>query len=98
MQILCSRYRCREGEIDIVARQGDCVVFVEVKARRSRFGSPAEAVGSRKRARILAAAHAWLSENGGEEQSCRFDIVEVIFQADGNATVNLISNAFMAGE
>lgn len=98
MQILCSRYRCREGEIDIVARHGDTIVFAEVKARRSRFGSPAEAVGSRKRARMLLAAQAWLFENGGEEQSCRFDIVEVIFQADGRAVVNLISNAFMAGE
>jgi ribonuclease HII len=98
MQILCSRYRCREGEIDIVARQEDIIVFVEVKARRRRFGSPAEAVDNRKRKRLLAAAQAWLYENGGEEQSCRFDIVEVLFQADGRATVNLISNAFMAGE
>jgi ribonuclease HII len=98
-EVLTTRYRCPDGEIDIVAREGQTLVFVEVKTRRSRaFGVPREAVSLRKRARITAAAQVYLAEHGLAETSCRFDVAEVLIGPDGLAKVNLIRNAFIAGE
>lgn len=98
-QIMATRFHCRGGELDIVAQDGSTVVFVEVKARRSRqFGCPAEAVNKRKRARLLAAANTFLSERDLVDCECRFDVAEVVFGRDGLATVDLIRNAFLAGE
>jgi ribonuclease HII len=96
-EVLATRYHCREGEVDIVARQGDTVCFVEVKARRGR-STPAESVHAHKRARIVKAAESWLFERELGDIACRFDIVEVVFGSDGNARVNLIASAFSAGE
>lgn len=96
-EVLATRYHCREGEVDIIARDGETVCFVEVKARRGR-SAPAEAVHAAKRARIVKAAEAWLFEQEMDESACRFDVVEVVFGADGNARVRLITGAFAAGE
>jgi len=77
MEILARNVRYRDGEVDIVAREGGTLVFVEVKARRSEeFGSGAEAVTPRKRARIIRAASRFLA-GLGREADCRFDVVEV---------------------
>jgi ribonuclease HII len=97
-EVLCSRYRCREGEVDLVARDGETTAFVEVKARRGRHSSPAESVGYRKRSRLVAAARAWVDENGAHDLPCRFDIAEVFLHPDGNGTVNVIKGAFFASE
>jgi putative endonuclease len=96
-EVLMTRYRCREGEVDIIARDGETVCFVEVKARRGR-SAPAEAVHAAKRARIVKAAESWLFDQGLGESACRFDVIEVVFGADGNAKVRLITGAFVAGE
>ncbi len=96
-EVLATRYRCREGEVDIIARDGETIVFVEVKARRGR-SSPAEAVNAVKRARLVTAAKAWLYETSNPDADCRLDVVEVIFGADGNARVNVLKGAFAAGE
>jgi ribonuclease HII len=96
-EVLETRFRCRGGELDVVARDGDTLVFVEVKARRG-VGAPSEAVDARKRARLVTAAEAWLAANGGNERACRFDVLEVVFGRNGMAKVNLIRNAFSAGE
>ncbi len=98
-EVLETRYHCRWGELDIVARDGDTLVFAEVKTRRGRgYGAPAEAVDARKRARVVRAAAAYLAEHASGECACRFDVAEVVFRRDGLATVNLIRNAFAAGE
>jgi putative endonuclease len=79
-ELLARNWRCREGELDIVARDGDAIVFVEVKARSSAdFGMPAEAVGHVKARRIRGLACRWLVENrpvGAGE--LRFDVVSVV--------------------
>lgn len=95
--IHCERYRCREGEIDIVAEERECVVFVEVKTLKGRDSSPAEAVNARKRARILAAAEAWLAEQQ-RDCACRFDVAEVRMLSGGTGSINLIRDAFRPGE
>lgn len=64
--IVARNYRCREGEVDIVATTADTVVFVEVKARRSTtYGSPLEAVDARKQARLARAARHFLHSPRG---------------------------------
>ena len=69
-----TNYRCRWGEIDLVLRDRDTIVFTEVKLRRSRsFGGTAYSVTPRKQARIIAAARHYLA--GKKEAPCRFDVV-----------------------
>jgi putative endonuclease len=76
--ILARRYRTRRGEIDIVARDGQTTVFVEVKARvRAEFGTAAEAVTPIKQSRLASIALEYLSRNRLTDRPCRFDVVAV---------------------
>ena len=75
--ILARNYTVRGAEVDLIAREGDTIAFVEVKHRKSsEFGAPREAVTHAKRKRICAAALRWLQENNLPEAAVRFDIVE----------------------
>ena len=90
-------YRCRRGEIDLVMRDADTLVFVEVRRRSSRtFGGGLESVDARKRARVVAAAEHYLVMNRiGDDRSCRFDVVAI----DGpspRASIEWVRNAFDA--
>lgn len=103
--ILARNFRCRFGEIDIIAQEatqdGAVLAFVEVKTRRgSTHGTPQEAVDSRKQEKLFQIAQAYMAERnaGGEEPACRFDIVEVFLQTDGLASVVLHRAAFMGNE
>ena len=98
IKILARRYRCRAGEIDLVALDGRVVVFVEVKTRRGTgYGRPAEAVTARKRAHIARAAGFFLAELGSHPPPCRFDVVEVLSAADGTLAARHIRDAFRLG-
>ncbi len=71
-------YRCREGEIDIVAQDGETLVFVEVRTRRGdALGSPAESVTARKEARLVAAATAYVQSLSEPPADQRIDVVAV---------------------
>ena len=87
-------YRLRIGEIDIIARDGEYLVFVEVKTRRnSRFGSPFDAVDFRKQQQISKVARMYLTQQGGEDVAVRFDVVAV--HLDGRSPgIELLKNAF----
>src|SRR5690606_20847582 len=76
-QILTRNYRCRRGEIDLVARHGTFLVFVEVKARRRGFPDSLEAVDVRKRRRMVRAALAFLAERRLLDAPVRFDVAAV---------------------
>jgi putative endonuclease len=78
-RLAAANYRCRQGEIDLVAWDGPTLVFVEVKARRGNsLGGPAEAIGPRKLNRMRAVAAHYLSrELPGGDPPCRFDAVLV---------------------
>ena len=92
--IIARRYRRRGGELDIVARDGPTIVFVEVKARRDRgFGSAAESVGFVKRRRIVRLAQEFVAEHRLAECPCRFDVVAVYLGA-GRAEIEVFQNAF----
>ncbi|MGE0002526.1 MAG: YraN family protein [Fimbriimonadaceae bacterium] len=73
--LLTRRFRARGGEIDIVALDGETLVFVEVKYRAS--GHPETAVGSTKIARCAAAAEAYLQKTGEHRRHTRFDLVAI---------------------
>ncbi|HKB10009.1 MAG TPA: YraN family protein [Vicinamibacterales bacterium] len=94
--IVARRYRRRGGEIDIVARDGDTVVFVEVKAREDlAFGGGADAVTAIKRRRIAQIAREYLACHHRSDCPCRFDVVSIQFDA-GRPVVELFQNAFDA--
>jgi putative endonuclease len=96
-RILQRGYRARCGEIDLIARDGEDLVFVEVKCRTSsRCGDPLEAVTPAKRRRILRAASVYLQSNGAWEHPCRFDIVAVRLGPGGNREVEHLRGAFQA--
>jgi putative endonuclease len=78
-RIVEANYRTRYGEIDIVARDGEDLVFVEVKTKRTRdYGPPEEAVDGKKRQKITRMALMYLAEKGGGlDTACRFDVVTV---------------------
>jgi putative endonuclease len=76
-RVVARRYRTHVGEVDIVARRGNVLVFVEVKARE-RLDDAAEAVTERQQRRIIAAAEAWLAANPDDvSQNIRFDAILV---------------------
>lgn len=81
--VIQANYRCREGEIDLIAEDGEWLVFVEVKTRRGyAFGEPCEAVDARKRSKIIAAAQKYLLNNT-IESAVRFDVIEVVCRSEG---------------
>jgi putative endonuclease len=74
LRILARNWRCRHGEIDLVAEEGGTLVFAEVRLRRDAgYGGAAESVTAAKRARLLAAARLYLA--GRPQASCRFDVL-----------------------
>ena len=77
--VLARNWRCRDGELDIVASRGGEVVFCEVKSRASdRFGVPAEAVTPAKQRRIRRLAQRFCAETGERAPELRFDVVSVL--------------------
>ena len=95
-RILERNYRCRFGEIDLIARRGRYLVFVEVKQRHdARFAEAREFVTAQKQARILAAAQQYLAANESELQP-RFDVLEVYGGENGRPRIVHLENAFGA--
>lgn len=92
--IVARNYRTRLGEIDVVAEEGDYLVFAEVKARSGlAWGLPREAVDERKRARMTRAAMQYAGRHG-RGRPCRFDVVEVLFLHGEVAEIHIIRDAF----
>ncbi|RKU16908.1 YraN family protein [Candidatus Poribacteria bacterium] len=77
-EILAQNYRVRRGEIDLIARDGEFIVFVEVKTRRSlRFGLPQAAVTLQKQRQISKVALAYLQAQNLLDAPCRFDVIAI---------------------
>lgn len=99
LNLIARNYRCRFGEIDIIARSADHLVFVEVRYRNNkRYGSGAETVTTAKQRRIILTARHYLSyEAGGHhcaELPCRFDVIEASPADNGELLLNWLPNAF----
>jgi putative endonuclease len=98
-RVLESNFRCRVGEIDVVAREGDDLVFAEVKTRADLlYGLPCEAVDAHKRKQIARVAEVYIATREGgawldENLRPRFDVIEILI-LDGRAYIRHIRDAF----
>jgi putative endonuclease len=89
------------GEIDVVAWDGEFLVFCEVKTRRTALGNqgtPAEAVDARKQKQLTRLAFAYLAKHGLDDVPCRFDVVEVVRRPPRPPQIRLLRDAFPAAE
>lgn len=94
-KILAQNYRCKLGEIDIIAKDGQVLVFIEVKTRSgTSYGSPAAAVNIRKQRQISKAAQCYLAEHSLFDSPARFDVVSVLCDHNNNHHFDHINNAF----
>lgn len=96
-QILERNFRCRGGEVDIIARAPDDkgLVFIEVKARRGlSYGVPQLAVTSFKQRQISKAALTWLSIKKLHDSNARFDVIAILLHTDAPHDIEHIQNAF----
>ena len=93
-RILIRNYVCKMGEMDIIAREKDTLVFVEVKTRTSAaFGPPQLAVNSTKQMQLSKVALYFLKEKKLEEVKARFDVVAILLRPEGEE-IELIKDAF----
>ena len=94
-EIVDRNWRVREGEIDVIARDGGSVVFCEVKTRRGdAFGAPVEAVTVRKQQRLRLLARLWLADQAARVPALRFDVASVRPDGRGGWTVDVLEAAF----
>ena len=93
-RVLARNYRCRYGEIDLVAEEGETIIFVEVKARRSTaYGDPALAITRQKQRRIARAAQHYLAVMRMPDRRARFDVVTLVRES-GGWRIRIIRDAF----
>ncbi len=89
-KILATNYKTHFGEADIIAKDGEVIVFIEVKTRSSdAFGEPSEAVNRKKQEKYFLIAKEYLQKNQLLDAECRFDVVEI-----ENGQINHIIDAF----
>lgn len=97
LAVLERNVRFREGEIDLVCRDGDAIVFVEVKCRRAQWGEgPGDALSWEKRRRLLRLAQHYLRARRLDGARCRFDVVAVTIERGGGRTIRHLPAAFDA--
>ncbi|GAB3322505.1 YraN family protein [Geodermatophilus aquaeductus] len=95
LSVLDRNWRCRDGELDIVAREGTAIVFCEVKTRRATgFGHPVEAVTPVKQRRLRLLAQRWLAAHDEHAPDLRFDVVGVLVRPAAPALVTHLRGAF----
>jgi putative endonuclease len=86
-KILRRNFRCREGEVDIIAQKGDCLVFVEVRTKKSSgFGTPEESVSYFKREKLISLANAYIQTLDNPPASWRIDVVAVELAPDNKVS------------
>lgn len=94
-EVVARNFHCRLGEIDIIARDGGTLAFIEVRCRQNpRFGSAAESVTRSKQQRILAAAQLYLAKQPRSDLPCRMDVIEAQPDTQGQWHFNWLKNAF----
>jgi putative endonuclease len=98
-RIVERNYRVKLGEIDIIAEEGDDLVFIEVKTRSDTvFGSPFESVTAQKQKQLSKVALEYTCKKNCHDRPCRFDVVGILFQEGSNrfedASIELLQNAF----
>ncbi|GIK20667.1 MAG: YraN family protein [Ignavibacterium sp.] len=95
-EILKRNYRLSHGEIDIIAKDGDTLVFVEVKTRKNlEYGEPEYAITKKKIQQLKKIAELYLFDKQIEEADCRFDVIAIILGSENNPQITHYENAFM---
>ena len=95
MQIVCRNWRCRYGEIDVIALDDRTIVVVEVKTRSGRgYGGPIEAVTWDKQRRLRRLATLWLAEQGGPWVDVRFDVVAIVIERGADPSIEHRAGVF----
>ncbi len=99
-KILFRNFRVKSGEIDIIALDGDELVFIEVRTKKNaEFGLPLETINFKKRRQIEKNARLFLSANKFfDQKNCRFDVIGVLLKSGENPEITHVVNAFLAGE
>lgn len=93
--IIETNYRCKLGEIDIIAREKETYVFIEVKTRsNASYGRPAEAINFKKQSHLYKAAQMYIQSKRLFHYDFRFDAIEIIGSADRITEINHIKNIF----
>ncbi len=94
-EIITTNYRCRYGEIDIIAKDDYQLVFVEVRTKKGRsFGTPEESVASKKQAKMVTAAQTYIQEKGLESIDWRIDVIAIeVDSKDRVKRIDVIQNA-----
>ena len=92
-RVVASGYRTKDGEVDVIAWDGDILVFIEVKARRSP-DPPEDSVGFRKRQRVVRAAQTYLSQHRLQDKPYRFDILALTAPLGRQPEFRLLRDAF----
>lgn len=96
-EVMSHRFRLGRLEVDLIARKGPLVSFIEVKTRRgAAFGSPLEAVTWQKKREITRVAQAWMDRFGKEGDVYRFDVIGITMSC-GGPKVQYVENAFWPG-
>jgi putative endonuclease len=95
-KIILRNYRSPLGEIDIIARDGDTLVFVEVKTRAYDDPTPEEQVNATKQHQITKAAKTYLNRYGSSQPPARFDVVAIVWATDREPVIRHLQNAFEA--
>ena len=96
-KIICTNYRQKYGEIDIIAEKDKYIVFVEVKTRgENSLYAPVYAVNKPKQAKLMKTAYIYLKEYP-TNKNIRFDIIEIVYSGKKVKSINHIKNAFIQG-
>jgi putative endonuclease len=87
-------YRCPLGEVDLIAKDGDCLVFIEIKTRKGdAIGYAKEAVDARKRRQISKVALAYMKSHGADDVKARFDVIAISLHR-GSPQIEVVKDAF----
>lgn len=92
--VLAQNFRCKTGEVDIIALKGSLLVFVEVKTRKHAYFPIATVVVPSKQRKIVSAAKYFMCKHGIDDKVCRFDVATVICEAGNRYSIDYISDAF----
>lgn len=96
MKLVARHYNTRAGELDLIMRDGETLVFVEVKSRRDRrLAEPHDAVNQSKQGKLIRAAEWFVRERRLERLPCRFDVVDVVVAEEGAPDIQHIPDAFL---
>lgn len=97
LRIIERNWRCHDGELDILARDGDLLVIIEVRTARTRFaGGPIATVGPEKRRRLTHLAQRWLASSSWRPEGVRFDVIGVVYSGWWRWKIEWVRGAFEA--